>query len=526
MEVYVCMKITLKDILDKNIFDQCTILSGSNNLNRQVDSVSILETPDFENYIIENSLILTTFYPIKNEMSLFKKLLDTLNGRNTAGLIIKSNRYIDSIPEDIINRANELNLPLITLDYDANLSSLFNAIMSEIQNTDYINYNFHDSYSRILKAIYDDPSTKELVSTVDRIEDLDILIYNLKSKKLYYSSETIKELFDVYQNTNNSYNRLDDMVLYTEDVIYENKPIYQLMILVKNDKRHILHNYIEIYKLMILLIHQKKQENILKQNQFLMSFVTNLTTSHNNNSQLIEASKIFKWKIEFPIMLLIFSIQTPDHNKVNQTMIDYIRTAIITNFHLTSEEIRYTYLNNQLLFILNTDLEAEKYEKIKHIYDIITNKYSKTNFKIVYSNPIGLAKDIPTIYALLTDSLNQINRRNLNITIIRENNIRLLNLFKNIDFQSLNDFTNLIIGKLINYQKTNNVPLIETLYKYIEFKFNMKATSEALYIHYNTLRYRLSIIEGLGYNMNDLDQNYFDIYLALYLYTNLNLNQN
>ncbi len=63
------MQITLKDILDKEIFESYSVLTGHNALTNIVESVSILETPDFENYILEKSLILTTFYPLKNEIS-------------------------------------------------------------------------------------------------------------------------------------------------------------------------------------------------------------------------------------------------------------------------------------------------------------------------------------------------------------------------------------------------------------------------------------------------------------------------
>ena len=86
------MKTTLKDLFEQEIFESYEILTAKTYLDRPFESVSILETPDFENYIIERSLILTTFYPIKTDVETFKKLMFALNKKDTAGVLIKMKR--------------------------------------------------------------------------------------------------------------------------------------------------------------------------------------------------------------------------------------------------------------------------------------------------------------------------------------------------------------------------------------------------------------------------------------------------
>ncbi len=284
------MKTTLKDLFDREIFESYDILSGKEFIERPFESVSILETPDFENYIIEHSLILTTFYPVKADVQTFKHLLYALSRKETAGILIKLHRYIDLIPEEIIHMADELHIPIVTLNYDANLSLLFNNILSELQRQDYTNFSFDASYSEFLKQVYEEPSTKTLLSIVDKIPDLELLIQNLDNKKTYYSHESLLLYFNQSKTTRHLFQRMGDTLYYSEDVIYDDKPIYRYVLMAKNDKRHILHNYIEIFKLMIILIHQKKIENTLKQNQFLLNFVSNLSANYTN-TQLIEASR-------------------------------------------------------------------------------------------------------------------------------------------------------------------------------------------------------------------------------------------
>ena len=50
---------------------------------------------------------------------------------------------------------------------------------------------------------------------------------------------------------------------------------------------------------------------------------------------------------------------------------------------------------------------------------------------------------------------------------------------------------------LVEYDQKNNANLIDTLKDYINCGYNYRETSKILYVHPNTVRYRISIIEKL-----------------------------
>lgn len=516
------MKITLKDLLDKKIFDSYTIVNGQQDLQKEVESVSILETPDFEHYIIEKSLILTTFYPIKEELELAKKLLHTLADKHTAGLIVKIHRYIDEIPAEIIDVANQLHVPIVTLDYDANLSLLFNNILSEIQARDYTNYSFDENYSEVLQKVYDNPTTKTLMRTVEHIEDLDLLIENLENNTIHYSSSTIFDYYQSFKNTKNLIQRVDEMLYYSEDVVYDGKPIYRMVFLAKNDRRHIIHNYVEIFKLMVVVIYQKKLENSFKQNQFLLNFVSNLSSNYTN-SQIIEASKRYKWKIAFPITLILINMKEQEKNVISPSVIDYTRTVVVNKFHVSQQELRYAYLNEQMLFIVNITEHHDLDTTMRQIHQKLEEKYKQMDIKITYSNRIHKAKDISRKYAMLSDAFIHIENKKLDISLYKEENIALLNLFRKVDYIEIKAYVDQVLGTILEYEKENKIPLIETLLVYIESKFNAKETAGRLFIHYNTVRYRLSILKELNIDIVEHNTSYFELYIALYLHKNFNI---
>lgn len=519
------MNITLKNLIERNVFEKIEIHSGAGQLDRTIRSVSIMETPDFEKYILENTLVLTTLYPIRNEMDLFKKLLYTLSEKKACGLVVKVKRYIDQIPDDIATLAKELQFPIITLEYDANLSLLFDAIIAEIHHAEYSTTNFNALYSTILHSIVENPSSQSLINSIKTIDDIEVLIVNLITGKIHYSDEKIMDYYQNHSTSSYAYAHEEDDIIYSETISYDQQDVYQLLVMAPYEKRYIIYNYIEILKLMIILIYQKKQENLLKQNQFLMDFVMNMTSNYNTNLQIIEASRIFNWKIKFPIMLVMIQLKEQNNQKVDPSVFAKIRNILLHQCHIQEDEIRMVFLTNHLLLIANIR-EAEKYTTLIHqSYLQIKETLPDTFSRLAYSSPILFAKEIPDTYAALLDTLIHANKHALNIDFIQDYNVRILNLLKKVDHTSLLDFANSRLSALLQYEKKNQLPLAETYYRYIECKFNAKETANQLYIHYNSLRYRLNLIESLGYPLNDVNTTHFDIYLALYIHLHFSIDK-
>lgn len=514
------MFITLQDILKKEIFDSYTVLSGEKSLHNVVDSVSILETPDFESYIVKNSLILTTYYPLRNDINKSLSLIKAMKSLGSAGIAIKIHRYIDALPEDLIQYAKEIDFPIISLDYNANLSVLFNNILTEIQVRDYSTYSIDKSYSKLLKTAYENLSTRALTAHVEKFEDFDLLIRNTETNTYHYSSKKILDLFNIFRQAKNTIKKVENMTYYSEIIIYDDKPIYQMVLLTRDDRRHLLHNYIEIFKLLIIVIYQKKMEDLLTKNEFLLNFVSSISASYTNED-LEMISKRYRWDIKFPVCLIMFSIKSKNKNTIRPNLPDQIQTMIINLFHLYDKEVKYAYINERLLFIVNTSSSLNTYDILKHIYSQLIKKHPNLHFKIIFSNNISDVNNISKAYSLISDSIIHIERNNISTSVFTQSNIELIHLLKNIDFMSLNQFLNNLLKPLITYENKTGIDLINTLYTYFACKYNARECANALFIHYNSLRHRLSIIKDLGYDLSN-DADHFDLYFALYLYKNFN----
>ena len=70
----------------------------------------------------------------------------------------------------------------------------------------------------------------------------------------------------------------------------------------------------------------------------------------------------------------------------------------------------------------------------------------------------------------------------------------------------LYEYVNYVLKDLIAYEKTNQIDLMETLDAYLNENANIIETSDKLFIHRNTLKYRLKKIENLlNVNLHSLE---------------------
>ena len=65
------------------------------------------------------------------------------------------------------------------------------------------------------------------------------------------------------------------------------------------------------------------------------------------------------------------------------------------------------------------------------------------------------------------------------------------------DKAELDTFAEEVLGKLIEYDRKRNTDLVDTLDVLMDCNLNLSVAARRLYLHYNSLRYRLQKIEEL-----------------------------
>lgn len=516
------MAITLSELLSSGIFESYKIASGKSDLERPIEGISLLETPDFFKYIVPRTFILTTLYPIKSDEGLFLKLIKGLSENGVAGIAIKLKRYVDFIPEAIVSLANDLHFPIITLDYDANLSTIASRILNELSAKTLKKASLASVYFDMVNELEANPSIDSILALKSKLSDVDFWIYSQEQNREYVTDPSLKTLMSEIKIGEKEFLYRNGYFIYTDEVSVSKQPIYKLVLFSKENNQSAIYYYSEIIKMLLIFVRQKRQENSLKQNQFILELVTDVNSAYTKNDEFISLADFYRWKVKFPLALFLFDVQMPPKMKVTLSRIgEGIRTTMLSSLGLEKDELRYVVLNDRIFFLANDTLQGQLKARVRQILSEVENNYRGVDFKVAFKSNITDVRQIPQNYVTLSRGLTLIGSSGISEKIFNDQTVQLFSLLGKIPENELREYVDLVLGKLKRYQEKNGGELIDTLFVLLNHQFNLKKTAKAMFIHYNTLRHRIQVLENLGYGKNDIEVGNFDLFLAIYLAKNI-----
>lgn len=98
--------------------------------------------------------------------------------------------------------------------------------------------------------------------------------------------------------------------------------------------------------------------------------------------------------------------------------------------------------------------------------------------------------------------------------ITRFEDLGIINLLTAINFQRLDDYYKEYLGGLIQYDEKNKANLLQTLQIFFQQNGDVNMTADKLFLHPNTLRYRLNKIEEITELSLQKYDNLFNLYVA------------
>lgn len=152
--------LTESDMFKKNI----TLVAGHQGLKRRVTYVTVQEAPNFYEQIEGGEFVLSAWYAFKDDIEAGVTAIRNLSGK-ASGLCIKINRFINYIPQEYIDCANELGLPLFTVEPDIKFRDIIRSITLEISSAlTNILLDLKDYYAYLFKAALENGSADMMLA--------------------------------------------------------------------------------------------------------------------------------------------------------------------------------------------------------------------------------------------------------------------------------------------------------------------------------------------------------------------------
>lgn len=535
------MAIKVRDVLDLEIFKDSKLIAGKEGIDKTVKSASLMEVPDIYPYLEENNLLLTTLFPIHENEDAQRELIPKLNAKNIAAICIKPGRYIDEIPKIMIKQADELSLPLIRLSDDANLSTMANKIL-ELSLDKHLNIlefrnNIHE---KLMELFLKGESLDSLVNSLAEMIKNPVILSNTELKPISISKDLKAKTIDfIFPDDDRSiYNKnlklKIDHQKYSRDelIIHPIKAGKQCFGYLLTQTEHLdqknLQLAIEQASLLIASVFYKNNAVLEKEKNFQDAFIRNILQGKiKSQVEAIEKARAFGWELEFPQIMMIIKIFAEDEIKkrkyyekiLNNKEIEKVFNQSLSIYR---DKIKTIYINDSLVVFINAIFDKRIQKNLKSVGEKIIDKIEvKAKVGIGISKVIKSIDRFPDAYQIIEKDLDIAKILEQESFVMGYDKYEIFNLIDKIDdFELLNSFLDKKLGDLIRHERENELNLMETLQVLIENNFNLKKSADTMYLHYNTMRYRVKKLEDYGIDIEDGYQLAeivfaFDIYLWL-----------
>ncbi|WP_231688158.1 PucR family transcriptional regulator [Bacillus sp. FJAT-18017] len=514
---------TVKDILALESFKGVKIIAGEAGLHRRVNNVYFMEVPDIYAFIDQNGFLLTTLYPIAHDKIALESFLPKLVELEISGLGIKIGRYIDEIPQLMIDQANELGLPVLLLADNANLSLLSNGILETLLDKKNTMLEFRDDvHNKLISLLLEGADLEKLVFTLSEIIKAPVLLIN-EVNELITSSIKIQQFRiqgtggnGTFYSSQRSFTiQINDRELAVDDYI-TNSIIagrdclgYFIALPSSGNDLSNIKVALEQASLLSAFLFQKEQAVLQRERSHLDSFVRDILNQKiKSQIKVIQKSKIFKWDFDFPVVLLNIEELSQDDNRKKQFYsqmkdLEMVERIISEKLDLPIQKCKVVHYDDGLICFISVVFENKKDERIKAACESLLKYYqSKYTLGISVSRMVERLPDLKAAYEetkVATRVFKVLNQHQPFIKSYQELGVyKLIHLID--DRASLEEYVNSKLGVLVNLHDSDMVEMLSCL---IKNNFNLQKTSKELFIHYNTLRYRIDKLRESGIDFNN-----------------------
>jgi PucR family transcriptional regulator, purine catabolism regulatory protein len=118
------------ELLSLPVLRGARVLAGHRGLDREVTNVNVMEVPDIEAYVHPGEVLLTTLYPLRDDLAGVADLVRRLHAAALSALVVRLGRYVDHVPAAAVEAADELGFPIVVVDTHIAFNDVISAVLA------------------------------------------------------------------------------------------------------------------------------------------------------------------------------------------------------------------------------------------------------------------------------------------------------------------------------------------------------------------------------------------------------------
>ncbi|MFB4211639.1 PucR family transcriptional regulator [Shouchella sp. JSM 1781072] len=510
---------------------EARLIAGEKGIDRRIGNVKMMDAPDIIHYLTQDDLLVTTAYHYVGKPELLLDLIKEMKRIGCAGLGIKQERFLGQIPKSVLAYAKQVDFPIIALPEQLGLSYVANQVLSTIldQRTHELTTAL-DAHRAFSEHIVSGKGLLHLVENVAQLVGAPILLMNERCQVISASNsanpvgngmEYLYRMGYAFFPEGSPYTSFTLLMNQPKTVtafpVYTDKAKKSILVILNSLPSHDRQAYLLIEQATNVIAFELMKENALKQytrrakNEFFLHYING---QYATKDETINRAQEFGLYNDRPYKCVAGRLDQEETSlgfKENHIEIEKV-------FDFVEEELSifpfqsHLFIKGDICFVLlegeKDDTIGDSLQAVDFALEMIQEHvflHFKRSISFGVSHLCRQFWDVREAHQEATNALHS-GRLSGSRQFVQTYQAKdLVKLLRMIPREDLNEFCDYNLKKLTE-PSVNEMGLIQTLAVYLETHCQISETAKRLYVHRNTIIYRLEKIEELlGKNLKDPD---------------------
>lgn len=518
------MKI-LAEVLALPRFSDLQLLSSHSNLTQPLESVEITETPDVADFIPKNVMILTTAMIYKDDQEKLKPFIDSLKQAECTALGIKVGRFLDEISPEIVAYASAVDLPLIKIPSTQPLGGLLHEIVGYLRDskTEQMSVAF-DIQKRFSTLLMQDVDATRFIAEFAKILNTPIILLSpwqqvIAHSNYFYGNQKSAEFF-IEQLSKDHFQQLaqEKKIFRLQDERQENIQVAgfpirvndyfpnYLLVLSPEQIPYPISEFAIDQAILVLTFMLFKNQKIAESFEHLKTdFLDRLLDTHqealSKHQNWLELWKNYRLiNSDYYQLAIVYGVTKPE----NETHIRYQQAEGQLIFQWLKEQLPEILPDVALFKLKNQNKSILIFQSKKNDHLMILQNLAERlqqalpiTIRFALGNAYENLEDLPNSYIEASSTLEASLHAQKPATVQLFHPKGLAGLFEKIGTEDVEYFCQQQLKELAYPTEPTLQELRKTLKVFLDFNCEITKTANALYLHRNTIKYRMNQCEKL-----------------------------
>ncbi|MDF2682840.1 MAG: PucR family transcriptional regulator [Brevibacillus sp.] len=500
------MTITIREALQLPDMVQTRLIAGAGGLDNPIRWVTIVEVLEDASRLQEGEFLITTGFGLAENTERLASFIPSLASQKLSGVAIHTGFYLREIPAAFIEMADRLQLPLIEIPAEINFSTITKAILQPIINRQFETLAYSQAiHNRMIDAALSKGGLAAIAAELATLTGGAVTLVDALGFEVTQHGSTGPDESIAGENSAHSI------------PIRANREHFGTLTLVKPQEAWKDLDDVALQHASTLCALEYVKERAVSATEWRLKgdFVEELLNGKQMSSSELESRcRMLGYPLTGGHLVVALKVDVKD----DAVLYELHQSAILLMRRLCDRQQRSYLLRERphyLLFVFPDnrsslqliELFAQRWEQLHKDFSMhLALSNSRMQLEEVASASEEALFALQA-YPLLASAPDMLRYRDMQgyqfLFPYHRSQEALLELWKPL------------LDPLIGYDKKHNQQLLETLDVYLQQNGNGLQTSQALYIHRHTLKYRLTQIEEkTGYRLEDAHQRW-QLQLAL-----------